>query len=64
MTRRGEDPALVVLAERIGLSVDQVKTGIELARSGRVDVLSRVIAGELTAAEAITAIRRRTDRGA
>jgi hypothetical protein len=52
------DDKLVVLAERTGLTVDQVKSGIKLVQSGNTEILDRVIAGEVSVAEALAAIRR------
>jgi hypothetical protein len=61
MTRRGvpDSVAIFALAVRMGLSVDQVEIGIELARSGRTDVLDAVIAGRITVSEALAAVRRK-----
>jgi hypothetical protein len=50
--------AVITLAERTGLSLDQVEIGIELARSGHADVLDAVITGRMTVSEALAAVRR------
>jgi hypothetical protein len=49
---------LVILAEKTGLTPDQVKAGIALARTGRVDLLDAVITGRMTVQAALAAARR------
>jgi hypothetical protein len=51
--------AIFALADRMGLSVNQVESGIEIAKSGRTDVLAAVIAGRITVLEALAAVRRK-----
>jgi hypothetical protein len=60
MTRRGtpDYTAVATLAERTGLTLNQVEIGVELARSGRADVLDMVISGRMPVSEALTSVRR------
>jgi hypothetical protein len=48
----------IVLAERTGLTLDQIALGTALMRSGRVDLINKVIAGEMTAGAALTTAKR------
>ena len=60
MTRRGvpDDTTVITLAERTGLTVEQVEIGIEIAKSGCTDVLNAVIAGRISVLEALAEVRR------
>jgi hypothetical protein len=56
MTRRGApDPA--DLAERTGLTINQVETGLALMRTGRVDLINKTISGRMTIDQALTAAK-------
>jgi hypothetical protein len=60
MTWRGVDyTAVITLAERTGLTPNQVEIGIEIAKSGRTDVLAAVIEGRITVSEALAAVRHK-----
>jgi hypothetical protein len=52
------DSVTETLIERTGLTFDQVKTGLALMRTGRSDLIAKVIAGEMTAAAALSAAKR------
>ncbi len=52
-----QDP-INALAEKTGFSFEQVQIGLALMRTGRSDLLAKVIAGEMTAAAALSAASR------
>jgi hypothetical protein len=46
------------LAEKTGLSLDQIELGLELMKTGRSDLIAEVIAGRMSAAAALIAAKR------
>jgi hypothetical protein len=61
MTRRltaDSTDSTATLAETTGLTLDQVKTGLALMRTGRSDLIAKVIAGEMPAVVALATARR------
>jgi hypothetical protein len=61
MTRRltaDSTDSTTTLAETTGLTLDQVKTGLALMRTGRSDLIAKVIAGEMPAVVALATARR------
>jgi hypothetical protein len=48
----------VAMAEKTGLTLDQVELGLALMKTGRGDLITEVIAGRMSAAAALTAARR------
>jgi hypothetical protein len=57
MTKRGApDPA--DLAEKTGLTISQVETGLALMRTGNTDLINKTISGRMTAEQALATARK------
>jgi hypothetical protein len=57
MTRRGT-PDPVDLAERTGLTISQVETGLALMRTGNTSLINKTISGRLTAEQGLATARK------
>jgi hypothetical protein len=62
MTRRGA-PDPVDLAERTGLTISQVETGLALMRTGNTALINKAISGRMTAEQALTAAKFNNNKG-
>lgn len=56
-----QDP-INALAEKTGLGLRQVEIGLALMRTGRADLITKVVKGEMTPAAALSAVRRTHSR--
>jgi hypothetical protein len=56
-TGRTDAAAVIAMAEKLGLTPAQVELGLALMRSGRADLIAKVIKGEMAVVVALTTAR-------